>query len=137
MGAAVATLFSIYLREKHNDLAPQFVYTFGSPRVGDRLFSEHVDRYFGENLLRIMNEWDMITDLPPKALGYRHTGKLILCKTSTTDCMEKGRLEENPGGLAMALKRTIKSVENIDKCHLTYLDETIGTKRYSCVNKKR
>lgn len=131
MGGAVATLFASYLKELN--IHPRFVYTYGSPRVGDKTFSKYVDNQFGENLVRIMNDWDMVTDLPPLAFGYRHTGKLITCKTGTSECKERGRMDENPGGLIMALKRTIETVKNVDKCHLTYLDETIGTNRYQCL----
>lgn len=130
MGGAVATLFASYLKELN--IHPRFVYTYGSPRVGDKTFAKYVDKQFGERLVRVMNDWDMITDLPPLAFGYRHVGKLITCKTGTSECQERGQMQENTGGLVMALKRTIETVKNVDKCHLTYLDETIGTKGYRC-----
>jgi predicted lipase len=131
MGAAVAVMFASYLKELN--IHPRFVYTYGSPRVGDRAFAQYVDKQFGDQLIRIMNDWDMVTDLPPVAFGYRHTGKLVTCKTSTSECQEKGRMDENPGGVIMAIKRAIETAKNVDKCHLTYLGETIGTKRYKCV----
>lgn len=131
MGAAVATLFASYLKDLN--IHARFVYTYGSPRVGDRAFAQYVDKQFGDRLMRVMNDWDMVTDLPPIAFGYRHTGKLITCKTSTSICEERGRMDENPGGVMMALKRTIETAKNVGRCHLTYLDETIGTKRYKCV----
>lgn len=132
MGGAVATLFASYLVETMK-IHPKYVYTYGSPRVGDGTFAKYVDKQFGDRLIRVMNEWDMVTDLPPIILNYRHTGKLVICKTGTTTCTEKNRLDENPGGIIMALKRTIETAKNVKKCHLTYLEETIGTKRYKCV----
>lgn len=132
MGGAVATLFGSYIKSQLN-IEPEAIYTYGSPRVGDDTFAKYVDSQFGNKLLRIMNEWDMVTDLPPVLLKYRHTGKLVICKTSTTDCSEKNRLDENPGGIIMAIKRTIETAKNVKKCHLTYLEETIGTNRYKCV----
>mgnify|MGYP002130041045 CR=1 FL=1 len=130
MGGAVATLFASHLKEFN--IHPRFVYTYGSPRVGDRAFAQYVDKQFGDRLMRVMNDWDMVVDLPPIAFDYRHVGKLITCKTSTSVCQERGRMDENPGGVIMALKRTIETAKNVNKCHLTYLDETIGTKRYKC-----
>lgn len=135
MGGAVATLFASYL--KQINIHPRFVYTYGSPRVGDRTFAKYVDKQFGERLTRVMNDWDMITDLPPLAFGYRHTGKLITCKTGTSECQERGRMQENTGGVVMKLKRTLRTTRNVEKCHLTYLDETIGSNRYKCVDKYR
>lgn len=131
MGGAVATLFSSYLKHL-NTYIPDEIHTFGSPRVGDQTFASYVDRQYGEHLIRWMNEWDMVTDLPPKLLKFRHTGKLMTCKTSTTNCQEGKRMEENRGGLVMGLKRTIETAKNVDKCHLTYLEETIGTNRLKC-----
>lgn len=132
MGGAVATLFASYLKKLN--IHPRFVYTYGSPRVGDKTFARHVDSQFGDRLVRIMNDWDMVTDLPPVIFGYRHAGKLITCKTGTSECAERGRMDENPGGVIMALKRTIETAKNVNKCHLTYLGETIGSKRYQCVS---
>ena len=132
MGGAVATLFGSYIKS-HLHINPEAIYTYGSPRVGDETFAKYVDSQFGNKLIRIMNEWDMVTDLPPVLLKYRHTGKLVICKTGTTDCIEKNRLDENPGGIIMSIKRTIQTAKNVKKCHLTYLEETIGTNRYKCV----
>ena len=132
MGGAVATMFSMYLDTVYPSYSPSFVYTFGSPRVGDKTFATQVDKTFGDKLIRVMNEWDMVTDLPPTAFGYRHTGKLISCVTGTLKCTEYGRLDENKGGLLMALKRVVKTAEDVNLCHLTYLDDTIGSKRYKC-----
>lgn len=132
MGGAVATLFASYLVDTMK-IQPTYVYTYGSPRVGDGTFAKYVDKQFGDRLVRVINEWDMVTDLPPMILQYRHTGKLVICKTGTTDCTEKNRLDENPGGIIMAMKRTIETAKDVKKCHLTYLEETIGTNRYKCV----
>ena len=132
MGGAVATLLGSYLKDNEENLQPKYIYTYGSPRVGDKTFAKYVDKQFGNNILRIMNEWDMITDLPPTLLGYHHTGKLITCKTGTTLCREHNRMEENSGGIIMVLKRTIESTKNINKCHLTYLTSLIGTNKYKC-----
>jgi hypothetical protein len=132
MGGAVATLFASYLKD-FMKITPDYIYTYGSPRVGDGTFAKYIDKQFGDRIVRVMNEWDMVSDLPPMILDYRHTGKLVLCKTGTSTCAEKNRLDENPGGIVMAIKRTIETAGDVKKCHLTYLDKTIGTNRYKCV----
>lgn len=133
MGGAVATLMSSELkRNQPVSLHPTWVFTYGSPRVGNKVFASYVNAQFGSNLVRVMNEMDMVTDLPPTLLGYRHTGKLVLCKTGTDTCESHSPLEENPGGVLMALKRAVETAKNVNKCHLTYLGRPLGTNRYGC-----
>lgn len=133
MGGAVATLFASKLASLNEPaLTPTVVYTYGSPRVGDKAFAKFVDSQLGEKLIRVMNDWDMVTDLPPTAFGYRHTGMLVVCKTTTSDCEKRGRLSENPGGILKALQRATKTAENVDKCHLTYMNHRLGTGKYDC-----
>jgi triacylglycerol lipase len=74
LGAALATLAVAYLREK--DQPVQGLYTFGSPRVGDRQFARNFNLDFGDKTFRIVNKNDIITRLPPRALSYSHVGQL-------------------------------------------------------------
>lgn len=135
MGGAVATLFSSMLVSlKEPDLYPHAVYTFGSPRVGDSRFSKFVDRQLGDRLVRITNEFDMVPDLPPKLMGYRHTGLLVICRTSTSKCTKHGRMAENPGGVLKVLQRATKTADNVRKCHLTYMDHGMGTGLSTCAS---
>lgn len=135
MGGAVATLFSsMLMSSEDNELYPDAVYTFGSPRVGDSAFSKFVDTQLGDRLIRVMNEFDMIPDLPPKMFGYRHTGLLMLCKTGRSECTKYGRLVENPGGVLKVLQRATKTADNVKKCHLTYMDQGMGTGLTTCLS---
>ncbi len=74
LGAALATLATAYLREK--DQPVQGLYSFGSPRVGDRAFARHFNGDFGDKAFRVVNKNDVITRLPPRALSYSHVGQL-------------------------------------------------------------
>jgi hypothetical protein len=65
-------------------------------------------------------------------MGYRHTEKMIVCQTGTSNCKEGKRLDENTGGVLMALKRSVATIKNVKLCHLTYVDKTIGSKGYTC-----
>lgn len=133
MGGAVATLMASALKhEQSSTLHPDWVYTFGSPRVGDKTFAQYVDSQYGERLVRVMNEWDMVTDLPPKGFGFHHTGLLHLCKTGTDACQVKSRMSENPGGALTSFKRVVETAKNVKKCHLTYVGFPIGTNRFPC-----
>jgi hypothetical protein len=133
MGGAVATLIASALkRNQPSSLHPSTIITYGSPRVGNKDFVTYVNSQFGTNLIRVMNELDMVTDVPPTLLGYRHVGKLVMCKTGSDECANLGEMTENPGGVLFALKRSIATLKNAGKCHLTYLTKPIGTKRYGC-----
>jgi hypothetical protein len=70
LGAALATLAAL----RH---APQAVYTFASPRVGNEAFAAS----FGSlPVFRIVDDEDALTSLPPEILGFRHVGALQLLK---------------------------------------------------------
>jgi len=74
LGAALATLATACLREK--DQPVQGLYSFGSPRVGDRDFARHFNADFGDKAFRVVNKNDIVTRLPPRALSYSHVGQL-------------------------------------------------------------
>lgn len=65
LGAALATLAAARR-------APRAVYAFGSPRVGDVRF---VDRLRNVPIYRIVHGADIVTSVPPEALGFRHVGE--------------------------------------------------------------
>lgn len=50
---------------------PYALYTYGSPRVGDRRFVNFV----GHNHTRCVNNNDIVTRVPPAWMGYRHSGR--------------------------------------------------------------
>jgi triacylglycerol lipase len=65
LGAALATLAAAKRR-------PQAVYTFGSPRVGNRAF---VSSLVNIPVYRIVDDQDIVASLPPEAIGFRHVGE--------------------------------------------------------------
>ena len=72
LGAALATLTASYLTQ--TPLANMVhLYSFGSPRVGDRVFSERITTV---NHDRYVNCCDLVTGIPPESLGYQHVGTL-------------------------------------------------------------
>ncbi|KAJ7731796.1 Alpha/Beta hydrolase protein [Mycena maculata] len=56
------------------------LYTFGSPRVGNRIFSKSFEDARAEyptgkpDILRFVDGDDIVTKMPPASLGYRHVG---------------------------------------------------------------
>ncbi len=64
LGAALATLAASTYR-------PAGVYTFGSPLVGDEAFTNTLS---GLDIQRYVDCCDIVCQMPPEILGYRHVG---------------------------------------------------------------
>ena len=64
LGAALATLSAARR-------TPNAVYTFGSPRVGNEAFVTSLREV---PVYRVVDDEDVVTILPPKALGFKHVG---------------------------------------------------------------
>ncbi|MGH7128824.1 MAG: alpha/beta fold hydrolase, partial [Planctomycetaceae bacterium] len=102
MGGALATLAAARLDSIGAHISG--VYTFGSPRVGDRAFAQAYHKRLGHVTYRYRNNNDVFTLLPPAAPawlrslcklrrvpgGYRHVGRLMYFD----HC---GKFHEDPG----------------------------------------
>lgn len=85
MGGALATLCALDVAE-HSPFSQPSLYTFASPRVGDRIFVKKFDSAITTSV-RIRNVYDFIPDIPLKCMGYDHVkGNLVIkVKTSKID----------------------------------------------------
>jgi thioesterase domain-containing protein len=72
LGGALALLAAARLRDQGFDLAG--VITFGQPRVGNLDCATQLQSL---PLLRVVNACDLVPELPPEKLGYRHAGELL------------------------------------------------------------
>jgi triacylglycerol lipase len=72
LGAALATLAVARLVEL--DQPVYGLYTFGSPRVGDRKFSRNFNFEYRPRMFRFVNNNDTVTRIPPRSNGYSHVG---------------------------------------------------------------
>lgn len=70
LGAALATLAVARLGEKNEPV--NGLYTFGSPRVGNREFEKNFNADFSAQTFRYVNNNDVVTRTP--FLGYYHVG---------------------------------------------------------------
>ena len=76
-GGALATLFHECIFVRRPDLGPKTqTIVYGCPRVFAEPISESVHRRFGR-LIRVENEGDPVTALPPRALRFSHVGRVI------------------------------------------------------------
>lgn len=67
LGAGMATLFA-----SNMFVEPDYVITFGSPRVGDAAFCKWFNDRFADRSIRYVNNNDAVTRLPLKSMGYVH-----------------------------------------------------------------
>lgn len=74
LGGALATLAASVLR-------PDLLVTLGSPRVGDAAFAATLD---GIRIVRLKHCADLVTTVPPTALGYQHVGERLYIDASGT-----------------------------------------------------
>ena len=106
LGAALATLAAA--RWRSIDKPVHGLYSFGGPRVGDRVFERAFDQDFGARNFRFVNNADLVTRVPLRTMGYSHTG--------TTLCFdEKGKLESDPGVWDTFLNRMQGRIEDLGK----------------------
>ncbi len=71
LGAALVTLY-VMENVRRNLLSTPLVYTFGSPRVGDHAFAQIYDQLPGITTWRIVNEHDLVPNIPPDVFGFVH-----------------------------------------------------------------
>ena len=75
LGGALATIAASLLVE---DDEPFFgVYTFGSPRCGDKDFARVYKVEAGARTYRFQNNNDIVSRVPARAMGYRHVGNFV------------------------------------------------------------
>ena len=65
LGAALATLAAA-------NHPPRALYTFGSPRVGNQLFVDSLNKV---PIYRIVDDEDFVANLPPGGMGFQHAGE--------------------------------------------------------------
>lgn len=71
LGGAMATICAGRCMLSHIKSNPTQIYTFGSPRVGDKRYINFVK----VDHVRWVHNNDIVTKVPPTWLGYRHTGQ--------------------------------------------------------------
>jgi triacylglycerol lipase len=73
LGAAMAAICAGRCRLSHIRSNPRALYTFGSPRIGNRRYVNYVHL----EAFRWVNNNDVVARVPPAWLGYRHKGQEV------------------------------------------------------------
>ncbi|MGI9519028.1 MAG: lipase family protein [Pirellulaceae bacterium] len=71
LGGAIATISAGRCFLSHIESEPREIYTYGSPRIGNKRYVNHVP----VPLFRWVQNNDVVTRVPPSWLGYRHAGQ--------------------------------------------------------------
>lgn len=73
LGGAMTAICAGRCYLSHIKSAPEAVFTYGSPRVGNKRYVNHVKLAY----YRWVNNNDIVPRVPPRWLGYRHAGSEI------------------------------------------------------------
>lgn len=73
LGGAMAAICAGRCYLENMPQNPQALYTYGSPRVGNKRYINSIDI----NYTRWVNNNDIVTRVPPTWMGYRHSGQEI------------------------------------------------------------
>jgi hypothetical protein len=104
LGAALATLTASYLTQ--TPLANMVhLYSFGSPRVGDSVFSDCMAKVKHN---RYVNYCDPVTRIPSESIGYQHVGTLYFIN-------RHGSVEDSRTGADITEGRLKASVAHLMK----------------------
>lgn len=106
LGAALATLAAAGWRAQ--DKPVHGLYQFGAPRVGDRVFERTFNQDFGARNFRFVNNADLVTRVPLRAMGYSHVGTLLYFT-------DKGKLMADPGLWDAFLNRMQGRIDDLGK----------------------
>ena len=71
LGGAMASICGGRCLLSHIASVPEAVFTYGSPRVGNKRYVNHAKI----NLIRWVNNNDIVPRVPPPWMGYRHAGR--------------------------------------------------------------
>lgn len=89
LGGAQATLMALDLSYNH-DMEDLFVYSFGSPRIGDNAFANLFNKRLGDRHWRVVHYRDVVPHNPSSSIGYRHVAREVLEHNGYKVCKHSG-----------------------------------------------
>jgi pimeloyl-ACP methyl ester carboxylesterase len=107
LGGALASLAVARLRDEF-DRPVHGLYTFGQPRVGDRIFERAYNQDNRSRSFRFVNNNDVVTRVPTRLMGYSHIGTFLYFD-------HQGRLQRDPHYWFQFLDRVEGRIEDLGK----------------------
>lgn len=106
LGAALATLTVATFGEKAKPV--HGLYTFGQPRVGGKTFAKNFNLEFQSRTFRFVNNNDVVTRVPTRAMGYRHVGQVLVFDSA-------GKLQADLHFWNNLVNRVVGRIEDLGK----------------------
>ncbi|KAG7093260.1 hypothetical protein E1B28_006943 [Marasmius oreades] len=131
LGAAIATLDSLMLKQQLDKSVGLTTTVFGMPRTGNQEFADFVDAMLGSSFTRITNQNDPVPRVPPQLIGYHHASGEVFIKSvdsngQATDVVQCPGQENENCGTGNDLK--ITSIPN----HLGPYFDDISFSEFAC-----
>ena len=112
LGGAMATICSGRCLLSHIKSEPEGLFTYGSPRVGDKRYVNYTD----VNHYRWVNNNDIVTRVPPYWFGYRHSGREMYLDRN-------GKLRELKGWRRLSDRLQGATTELVKRFRIDYLSD--------------
>jgi predicted lipase len=124
LGGALATFAALDIKRKLNPSNRVLFYTFGSPRLGNQIFTDYVMNLYPGQYNRVTHYTDMVVQVPPRQMGFNHAGNEVWYYNSND--MNYKICENNPGSSeSMSCANSYIFTTGID-AHLNYLGRPIS-----------
>ena len=74
LGGALATFAILDIKRSLNPQGPLKFYSFGSPRIGNDVFTDYFMKLLPEVYYRVTHYTDVVVQIPPRQMGFNHAG---------------------------------------------------------------
>ena len=124
LGAALASFAAVELRNTYKENLITF-YTYGSPRVGNQVFTDYTLTLFPEGgNQRVTHFNDIVPHLPPTVFGFNHMGDEVWYSKTGAD-LSYIECHNHVGGRSEDLKCSDSIVASGIEAHLMYLGQSL------------
>jgi predicted lipase len=90
LGAALGTFAMLDLKRNLKFSNPVKFYSFGSPRVGNQVFTDYFMSMFpAETYQRVTHYTDVVVQIPPRSMGFNHPGSEVWYYNEEYDGLNK------------------------------------------------
>ena len=132
LGAAMGTVLAKQCLELSDLKTPTALFTFGSPRVGNRIFAEHFDRNIKH--FRFVNNGDIVTKVP-SGWRFKHCGREwkitrrhdVLAKDANNSAENSAKNHNNNNNLAKNNNTTSVSQPFVSVVDESNFDNKVNT----------